>query len=290
VELRRRLLNLFDLWQLPFPFTFMGVELLPIFERSRIDMQADLLRDVFRKNPPLSELRGDTDTGPWLQLSSTDLSTGAVVGISADGVIEQRLPCGRETGGDTDQSEQATFTVSKLRDEDASLLVAASGAFPAAFRAVAKHGYILSDGGLSDNLGGCALEARQKYREKQDSVEAKIVRDRWHTDVLIVSDAGAELGEESDISAIGELVRAFDIVYAGSGWRPSAEHILLRPRDLDESLKNLRKGFHDAGTLKDSYTEEEARQLFELGRQMVIARWVDIQDKLNDTVGVPPVE
>jgi len=285
VRLRRRLLNLFEVSQLPLPFTVLGVDMLPVPGRSRIDIQADLLRDIFGHSPRVSELSGKPGTRPWLQLCCTDLTTGSVVGISADGAIMQTLPCGGKVGIDPDRSEgstrKSTFTANRFRDEDASLLVAASGAFPGAFGALRMHEYVLSDGGLSDNLGGCALEARQKFVNERDQGEARTVRDRWRTDVLIVSDAGTELGKEIDISAIGELPRAMDIVFAGSGWHPSAEHILLNPRDVGGRLE---EAFHNAKTLRDSYTEEEAQDLFELGRRMVATRWPDIQAKLDSAV------
>lgn len=285
VRLRRRLLNLFEVSLLPLPFTVLGVDMLPVSGRSRIDIQADLLRDVFGHSPRVSELSGKPGTRPWLQLCCTDLTTGSVVGVSADGVIMQTLPCGGEVGIDPDRSEGATrkstFTSNKFRDEDASLLVAASGAFPGAFGALRMHEYVLSDGGLSDNRGSCALEARQKFVNERDQREARTVRDRWRTDVLFVSDAGAEPGKKIDITAIGELPRAMDIVFAGSGWHPGAEHILLNPRDVGGSLE---EAFHNAKTLRDSYTEKEAQDLFELGRRMVAARWPDIKAKLDSAV------
>jgi hypothetical protein len=55
----------------------------------------------------------------------------------------------------------------------------------------------------------------------------------------------------------------------------------LNPRDVGGRLE---EAFHNAKTLRDSYTEEEAQDLFELGRRMVATRWPDIQAKLDSAV------
>ena len=115
--------------------------------------------------------------------------------------------------------------------------------------------------------------------------------------MVIISDGGAALKNEH-VSRVGELSRALDIVYAGSGWRPisdtnsrselpiiflqppRAKFSSLNPTAHEEKLARLLKAFQETSTLTDRFTKQQADSLFELGQELVKEKREELQSIL----------
>ncbi|HWS85557.1 MAG TPA: patatin-like phospholipase family protein [Pyrinomonadaceae bacterium] len=114
-------------------------------------------------------------------------------------------------------------------------VVAASGAFPGAFNAIGEEltvkseggkdeglDLLLADGGITDNSAVSIMEhARQNRLEGWDDLS-----------LVLSSDASALLSEAESLTALGELTRAVDIVYAHVGsttWDSNLPKVLLSP-------------------------------------------------------------
>jgi NTE family protein len=286
LDLKARLVLLQNVIRLPFPFSIpmtndkerTEIQLFPWFGFDRLDVQANLLDTVLYRHKKFGDL-ALRPGGARIQIQATNLNPILAVGFSTDGTIVQELPRLKEkvAGVLTSVIPDANILPSVPDDQSIGQIVAASGAFPGAFNALrltlkakgaasaSSGGMILSDGGLTDNLGVSLLLERHK-RDPQ-----------WHLNLLIISDGGAGLRDD-ETSKTGELSRSLDIVYAGSGWHPTSERIaedlpkmvLLRPSNLaqESNATSLLKTFDDTSTLADRFTSQQANELFELGEEL----------------------
>lgn len=279
--------------RLPFPFQlpFTKVRLFPWYAFGRTDVQADLLDRVLFGGLKLSSV-GDRVR---LQICATDLRTGAAVGISSESTLMVSGPLhGRFTSEDTlAPTHERSRLLRELKEERLALLVAASGAFPGAFNAVAfpregpraanESEFLLSDAGLTDNLG-IALLLERHYASKNSSGE-------WGIDLAIVSDGGQPFKEQDDPDGwLDELPRAVDIVYRNAAWHhegqtPRPGMLFLRPSDVkdNEVLRQSWTIFADTKTLDATFKKRQAETLFALGRTLVDAQWQNLERMLNST-------
>jgi NTE family protein len=257
----------------PFQVPFTDVKLFPWYTFGRSDVQAELLDRVLFQGKKHVEL----SRGPELQICATDLISGDAVGISRKDWI--RLPgVSYENVVDLDgvlrPKPHVPKRITGSGEESLAKLVAASGAFPGAFNAVrlknSKPGLLLSDGGLTDNLGIALLLARH-YHEPD-----------WKVDLVIVSDGGASFNEKAAdlIQVFDELPRALDVVYKSAGWRSDPTKklppgVFLRATDVKEAndLLPLWKTFDETGTLSAVLGKENAQKLFNLGEKLVEKNW-----------------
>jgi predicted acylesterase/phospholipase RssA len=234
-NLKREFLNVFNVWRF-----------------SRSDVQANMLDRIF-----LGGVRhADTPKPglPELMVCTTDVAAAEMVGITPRGVVTQQIaPAAARSSfvnpanAGLGSSPPPWFDV----DPHAGLpgnrrlaeLVAASGAFPAALnplRVEKKYGesagradvktYVLSDGGVGDNLGSVlaydannmaqfAAKARANGG-KGGGAEMAAVNwqlDNWLVDLLIVSDGSAISPNAAPSSALSEVGSALDSIYAATG-------------------------------------------------------------------------
>lgn len=259
--------NLLRLW-MPLRIPFSKVELFPLFDYSRINVQANILDRMLLNSKKLKDL-----SGPRLQICATDLYTGDALGIAQDGVLPRDI---KRFSGKPDKRPL-------IRDKsmiEASLgrIVAASGAFPIAFNPVKlSTNYALADGGLTDNSGVKLLLDRQKS-----------IKD-WKFEILIISDGGKYLKKEPIVEGvIDQFSRSIDIIYEVSGWHPNSQQykdsikmVFLRPSDLEGLKKDEFKFFDRTGTLTSNFSKEDADKLFRLGSSLVDYHWQKIEKHLN---------
>jgi hypothetical protein len=181
--------------------------------------------------------------GPHLLIGATDLYNGASVAISADGIFIKRLirPLEKDDFSNINHDSEANTFPSMnpsstifldidqlvddrmipsseregkhLSDERVSKLVAASGAFPAAFNAkewepLPRREFLLADGGLTDNSAiNLLLNANE--------VEIP----EWQSDFILSSDASALFEGAREVESLLQITRAIDVVYANTGIR-----------------------------------------------------------------------
>lgn len=221
--------------------------LLPIAEYTRTMAEADMLDRIFLDEKTFKSLRQDR---PELMLCTTDLLGQRMMGFTGRGVIIQPISVAQERSHfsnpvkfDWGKPAPPQFSyyedVGLSEDERLSRLVAASGAFPGAFKPyrilpsiASKHGLLLVDGGLGDNLGltlasGAAelaqyseLARRKQLKGVMDSNEEEYGRwplGNWRVGLVISSD-GSELAPgTTPKSGIAEISRAIDVIYATTG-------------------------------------------------------------------------
>ena len=305
LNLTENLFLIHNIIRLPFPLSIAftdsdgneEVKLFPWYEFNRLDVQANLIGQVLYGGAKFDAVRKRGDL--LLQICATDLKRGFAVGLSSEDIIEKDLPyvTSTESGKVVYEKPRAKILRGVSIDSPISRIVAASGAFPGAFNALklelpAAEGasgkaidLLLGDGGLTDNLGVDLL------LERHNADPA------WHLDMVIVSDGGAALKNEH-VSRVGELSRALDIVYAGSGWRPisdtnsrselpiiflqppRAKFSSLNPTAHEEKLARLLKAFQETSTLTDRFTKQQADSLFELGQELVKEKREELQSIL----------
>ena len=122
---------------------------------------------------------------------------------------------------------------------------------------------ILSDGGLTDNLGVDLLLERH-YNDTN-----------WQADLMIVSDGGQIFEDnfgDRRTWTLDELPRAIDVIYQRAAWRSVLQAatppmVFLRPADF--KMDNLKKAsysvFRNTSTLQISrFREAQANALFQL--------------------------
>ena len=216
-HLFRELFNVLYLSRLVFPGRVpqTDVHLFPGQWRfDRTDVQAALLDRLLFQQQGFPSV--DQAAAPRLMLCTTDLRTGEAVGITAKGVILHALPQSweRPEFGGLPLPTMKEGPVKFHAGQDThglAYLVAASGAFPIAFAPLPYQEFLLSDGGIFDNLGLTLLfdayDLSTKHAELQD----------WRFDVVISSDAGAVFRERTTLELQDTIWQAADIMYANVG-------------------------------------------------------------------------
>ncbi|HEX9459688.1 MAG TPA: patatin-like phospholipase family protein [Thermoanaerobaculia bacterium] len=257
----------------------VATSVLPIGDFTRTDVQAAMLDSLF-----LHGVRHrDFGASPELMLCTTDLSGSEMIGVNRYGAVEQPIATAVERSCFANpaavgmgKTVPPAFTMSAdcglPADETTSSLVAASGAFPGAFRpkrvvtsietSVISHTtlqYLLADGGVGDNLGLVLLDdahqlAHASRLERQKQISPAIVPNAmaqwpiaaWETDLVIASDASAISPRSTPRTSLAEVGRAIDVIYASTGGdqmtgRVSGDAsipptILITPRSLLVSI------------------------------------------------------
>lgn len=233
-NLKREFLNFFNIWRF-----------------SRSDVQANMLDRVF-----LGGVRHADSPKPGLpelMICTTDVAAAEMIGITPRGVVIQMIapaaarssfvnPANAGLGTSPPPSFDEEPHAGLPGDRRVAGLVAASGAFPAALNPLhveKKYGespelgiktYVLSDGGVGDNLGSVlafdannmaqfAVKARANGG-KGGGAEMAAVNwklDNWLVDLLIVSDGSAIGSNATPSSALSEIGSALDSMYAATG-------------------------------------------------------------------------
>lgn len=191
---------------------------------------------------------------PELMVCTTDVAAADMIGITPRGIVKQAIapaaarssfvnPANAGLGSSPPPSfDEASH--SGLPDERRlAELVAASGAFPAALnplRVEKKYTisteqtgvktYVLSDGGVGDNLGSVLAYAANNAAQfaaksranggRGGGAEMAAVNwqlDNWLVDLLIVSDGSAVSSNAAPSSALSEIGSAIDSMYAATG-------------------------------------------------------------------------
>jgi predicted acylesterase/phospholipase RssA len=201
----------------------LGIRLNPFLNFNRTMVQAQLLQDVFLHDVTWKSVSGDA--GPKLLVSTADLIHGSAVGFTYKGAMHRPINAAFQRNDYVNVVEVDEALVTKKTNCLPELhdVVAASGAFPGAFKPVNPHcqlygldvvgQFLLADGGLLDNLGLDMLIAAGA-----SSVD-------WRADLVLVSDAGSFLADLADIpigmgrksiemSSVAQTSRAVDVVYA----------------------------------------------------------------------------
>jgi predicted acylesterase/phospholipase RssA len=259
-NLTRNVTDVQNALRLPFPFQVPGseVKLFPWYSFARSEVQVSLLDKVLLDQRTLADL-GRIQDAPRLMVCTTDLCTGAALGISEKGIIRKYVPQPTERDDfqvlyPTASPEQYTFSPARdgefPRTELLARLVTASGAFPGAFSAVpvrvdqewqgeqGREGKkaLLADGGITDNTAlTLLLLANAKLPD-------------WDMDIVFASDASALFSEREDFTDISELSRAIDIVYANVGvksYGTKLPRILLSPATILDTSQLHRKQDHN---------------------------------------------
>lgn len=236
LNLKRELISIPNAVKLLAPLQIPGtnLKLLPWSDFSRTDVQAQLLDRVLFGRREFQELEVDP-AQPHLLIGTTNLNDGSAIGISKDAIIEittlhkplrflaplqDRNVSILENLPRQDYYSSLSFEDSFPAHKNVSDVVAASGAFPGAFRSVKYRtqlkrlstkstsdvSFHLADGGISDNSGiTLALSASSQAES------AKLPY--WRTRLLIASDASAAFRETSVDEGDIESMRAIDIIY-----------------------------------------------------------------------------
>ena len=248
-HLRRELLHIRNLVQLPFPFRVPGTSLalFPWYSFSRADVQANTLDRLLYRQVSFEDIT--RKSGPILMLSATDLKTGMAVGIVNDGVLLRQPLNLRNRYEFINRPPTPYIPVSNFiaaegefpKKTRLSQLVTASGAFPLAFDPLSfglrfKDGpeslhmpLVLADGGISDNSGIPLLQdarlesGRFAPRFRIAGPEGMSVRKAdsnwqplrdWDFDIAIASDASAIFSYSTEASTpLSSVARAIDVIY-----------------------------------------------------------------------------
>jgi predicted acylesterase/phospholipase RssA len=234
-NLKREFLNFFNVWRF-----------------SRSEVQANMLDRVFLGGVRHAET---SRSGlPELMVCTTDVAAAEMIGITPRGVVKQAIaPAAARSSFVNPANAGLGSSPPPWFDEDphAGLpdgrrlaeLVAASGAFPAAInplRVEKRYAvsddpadvktYVLSDGGVGDNLGSVLAYAANNAAQfaaksragggKGGGAEMAAVNwqlDNWLFDLLIVSDGSAISSNAPPSSALSEIGSAIDSMYAATG-------------------------------------------------------------------------
>ena len=234
-NLKREFLNVFNVWRF-----------------SRSDVQANMLDRLF-----LGGVRhADTSKPglPELMICTTDVASAEMIGITPRGIVKQSIapaaarstfvnPANAGLGSSPPPSFDEGSHAGLPDDRRLAELVAASGAFPAALnplRVVKRYAisdeqtdvktYVLSDGGVGDNLGSVLAYAANNAAQFAAKSRANGGRgggaemaamnwqlDNWLVDLLIVSDGSAVSSNAAPSSALSEIGSAIDSMYAATG-------------------------------------------------------------------------
>ena len=224
------------------PMRIPGTELklLPWWNYDRGNVQASMVRRLLGID---GEWQSPSDHQPELLIAATDLTYGMLIGFIHDGILIQS-PEGKA-------GVYRNEAVSLDRDFDLADLVAASGAFPVAFPAVALgvqtttkdttgkgiRPLELVDGGVGDNTGLKLLQAAHTNACKSDECAPDAGRmttkfgPGWALDAILVSDASAIFGVEEESSGVGAALRAFDVAAASTALTGELTPLRISPSD-----------------------------------------------------------
>jgi hypothetical protein len=202
----------------------------------RIDLQASALDAHLLGGGGLT-LQGLSNARPRLLICTTDLRTGALVGLTPAGMVMRSAPR-------PDRADEDVFVPWPAgivgRPLPLSLAAAISGAFPGAFpsrRFVVPAGegkYVLglADGGVADNSGVLLMMAADRLAWTQpreappkDTLEGHLLAQvggqrsldaSWQLDLILASDGGMPLMPFGEGGVLGGFFRAMDVVHAMS--------------------------------------------------------------------------
>jgi predicted acylesterase/phospholipase RssA len=226
---------------------------LPFFgDFTRTTAQAELLDQVFFRGAQHrhenEEARGrghDIE----LMLCLTDIAGNAMVGVTPHGFIEQAVS--PPTARFTFLSKPIDFENGRFNGDNSNALpgpsnlatlVAASGAFPGAFKPLRvqvvrppEGGFdldtsklVLADGGMADNLGLVMMYAAGHWVRRNDSTIARADPEvgqairKWDVNVIIASDGSAISLPRVPTSGLQEIGSAIDVVSRASAGEPLA--------------------------------------------------------------------
>jgi predicted acylesterase/phospholipase RssA len=259
-NLKREFLNVFNVWRF-----------------SRSDVQANMLDRLFLGGVKHADTtRPDL---PELMVCTTDVAAAEMIGITPRGTVIQAIapaaarssfvnPANAGLGSSPPPTFDESSHAGLPGDHRLAELVAASGAFPAALnplRVEIKYGnstertdtrtYVLSDGGVGDNLGSVLAYAANDLAQfavkaragggRGGGAEMGAVNwqlDNWIVDLIIVSDGSAISPKSAPHSTLAEIGSAIDSMYAATGGDqmrgkrdpslPSPPAILISPLTL----------------------------------------------------------
>ena len=249
--------------------------LIPFLPRcSRAELQSRLIeRELIGR---VLQRDGSVTGRPEMMVATTDVATHSMIGITPHGFVNVYLypQLDRFTFANParlgDRHNRALFFPDGLAhvpgEERLSRLVAASGAFPGAFRgyrieapytlegyAPGKFVHLLTDGGVADNSGIVLLDAAQElalesqrcaasapFCSEQNPPQAWNLS-RWKIDLILASDASAYAGGALPSGGFDEFVDAMDMTTEVSGGKdmlverdaagdPRPPILLLSPR------------------------------------------------------------
>lgn len=209
---------------LPLSVPLSNIKLVPYLDFSRLNVQAQLLRRVFKNG-------AFDDEAPRLVINASDLNYGFHVAFTNDGLL-LRAP------DDTPMFFSDEHFEAEKRFDIASQ-VAISGGFPGAFppteydirvnpstsTGTGFRTLSLVDGGVIDNLGAATLAMLNSSingHKGRGVVDQSLV-----SDIVLVSDAGAIFGVNDNLTSIGAAIRSFDVAHQQ---RPQQEDRLLRSK------------------------------------------------------------
>jgi predicted acylesterase/phospholipase RssA len=235
------------------------VNLANVWRFSRSGVQANLLDRLF-----LGGVRhADSARAglPELMICTTDVAAGELVGVTPRGVVVQRItpaaarsafvnPAGAGLGAPPPPWFTESSHAGLPGDRRLAELVAASGAFPAALNPLRvekeyvispertdTRTYVLSDGGVGDNLGSVLAYAANHLAQFAARARAQGGRgggaemaaaewqlDNWLVDLMIVSDGSAIAANSPPGSAVEEIGSAIDTMYAATGGDEPVRH------------------------------------------------------------------
>lgn len=247
LNLYRALTNFRNAVRLPFPalLPFVDVKLLPGYQFSRTDAQAELIERELTGKTRFRDLKGAQTE---LMICATDLLTGEGIGVTGEGVLlYPPITAEQKHHYENVPAESATprFLPSAVvrfdGDPTIARFVAGSGAFPIAFPPVrlefentqthTSRTLALADGGLVDNQAINLIFAMRRAATTGQEGEL------WNMDVVIASDAGEETSPVNLDPArlLDSAESALDIVYSNVGMDRGGSSLsswLLKPRRL----------------------------------------------------------
>lgn len=310
-NLMRELLLLHNAARLPFPMHVpkLDVTLAPIYSFSRGDAQAHLLRSALFDDT--ASWRTQNGLQPRQIIATTELTYGMQVGLMPDGIVAWSVD------GDREVYRGRRFIPST--EYDLAKRVAVSGAFPVAFpiekldvkvipcgaSGEGTRSLQLADGGIVDNTGLELLQTVQSFVGAGSDCE--LPSDDWAVDLIIVSNAGALFGLAEDLSLVGGLARAFDIVSVKARARPNTDgerpiFIDLGTRQTPTSLRfaldndqpisdDDPRNWHGRFDPRDGYSPDLLRAVFApfQGSRGEAAR-VEVEAYLRTIEGTPALD
>jgi predicted acylesterase/phospholipase RssA len=235
--------------------------ILPFGDYNRTHVQAQLLDEVFYRQ---AKHRHETDADGnriELMLCMTDIVNSAMIGVTPHGYLEQVVnpPTARFNFmarplpielGDFRRNDPTALP----GERNLAMLVAASGAFPGAFKplrvsVVNASGsrtdtvrMVLADGGMADNLGLVLLYTARHLVRNRTVTQAMHISDeavqavnRWDVNFVIASDGSALSAPVIPASGIEEMGSSINLVSrASAGERLAGEYenpptVLLSP-------------------------------------------------------------
>ena len=281
---------------------------------NRTHVQARMLDRLFLKEmlSTASQKKGR----PELMVCLTDLGGAALVGITPKVAVRQPigLPLGRiffdnyPEGVSSKARIPPTFnygsplTLPKPEKERLSSLVAASGEFPGALKAYAPIGAknnskrkkdtpLFSDGGILDNYRITLLYAAKKLAFDAKQKTAESGKDNplkaWDVEFVILSDGSAIEEDKQPRFAVGELVRAVDVMSAAAANQEIIDAYFTpenpRPPALALTPRNFCPG--NPPNLPDTESEESCLNSLIASKSLATEALENIVKNISNTDG-----